>query len=99
MITSFIIPAAVVVGKIVIDTRDLDQLKDLGAGQPAPEAVVRLYRRAFTDFGTRALWNWRDIEHPTITQALAIAGSLKAEGNLEVRALAVEIEQACGAAL
>ena len=83
----------------MIDTRDLDQLKALGAGQPAPEAVVRLYRQAFADFGTRALWNWRDMEHPTITQALTIAGSLKAEGNLKARALAVEIEQACRAAL
>jgi hypothetical protein len=82
-----------------IDTRNLEQLKELGAGQPAPEAVVRLYRQAFDDFGTRALWNWRDLEHPTITQALAIAASLKAEGNLKARALAVGIEQACRAAL
>jgi len=83
----------------MIDTRDLEQLKDLGAGRPAPEAVVRLYRQAFSDFGTRALWNWRDVEHPTITQALAIADSLKAEGNLKARTLAVEIEQACRAAV
>jgi hypothetical protein len=82
-----------------IDTRDLEQLKDLGAGRPAPETVVRLYRQAFADFGVRALWNWRDMEHPTITQALTIADSLKAEGNLEARALAVAIERACRAAL
>jgi hypothetical protein len=81
------------------ETRDLEQLKDLGAGRPAPEAVVRLYRQAFRDFGARALWNWRNMEHPTITQALAIAGSLKAEGDLKARALAVAIEQACRAAL
>ena len=60
---------------------------------------MRLYRQAFVDFGARALWNWRDMEHPTITQALAIADSLKAEGNLKARALAVAIEQACRAAL
>ena len=81
------------------DARDLDELKDLGAGQAAPEAVVRLYRRAFADFGVRALWNWRAMEHPTITQALTIADSLKREGNLEARALAIAIEQACRAAL
>jgi hypothetical protein len=62
-----------------------------------PEAVVRLCRQAFADFGTRASWNWRDTERPTITQA--IADSLKAGGNLEARALAVEIERACRAAL
>jgi hypothetical protein len=81
------------------DTRDLDELKDLGAGRVAPEAVVRLFRQAFADFGVRALWNWRDLEQPTITQALTIADSLKKEGNLEARALAVAIEQACRAAL
>jgi hypothetical protein len=81
------------------DTRDLEQLKDLGAGRPAPEEVVRLYRQAFADFGTRALWNWRRMEQPTITQALAIADSLKVEGDVKARALAIAIEQACRAAL
>jgi hypothetical protein len=83
----------------MVDTRDLEQLKDLGAGRPAPEEVVRLYRQAFAEFGTRALWNWRRLEQPTITQALAIAHSLKVEGNLNARALAIAIEQACRAAL
>jgi hypothetical protein len=81
------------------DTRDLEQLKDLGAGRPAPDEVVRLYRQAFAEFGTRALWNWRSMEQPTITQALAIAHSLKVEGDLKARALAIAIEQACRAAL
>jgi hypothetical protein len=81
------------------DTRNLDELKDLGAGRPAPEEVVRLYRQAFAEFGTRALWNWRHMEHPTITQALAIADSLKVEGDVRARALAIAIEQACRAAL
>jgi hypothetical protein len=81
------------------DTRDLEQLKDLGAGHLAPEEVVRLYRQAFADFGTRALWNWHRMEQPTITQALAIADSLKAEGDIKARALAIAIEQACRAAL
>ncbi len=77
-----------------------DALKDLGAGKAAPADVARLYRQAFTDFGTRALWNYRtDIEHPTITQALMVADSLRVEGNVEARALAVQIELACRAAL
>jgi hypothetical protein len=81
------------------DTRTLEQLRHLGAGRPAPEAVVRLYRQAFAEFGTRALWNWRAMEHPTITQALAIADSLRVEGDIKARALAIAIEQACRAAL
>jgi hypothetical protein len=81
------------------DTRDLDELKDLGAGRPAPEGVARLYHQAFDEYGTRALWNWRRMEQPTITQALAIAHSLKVEGDIKARALAIAIEQACRAAL
>src|SRR2546423_12231666 len=62
------------------NTYDLEQLKDLGAGRPAPVEVVRLYQQAFVDFGNSALWNWRHLEHPTITQALTIAASLKQKG-------------------
>ena len=76
----------------------LYELKDLGAGRPAPEEVVRLYRQAFAEFGTLALWNWRALPQPSITQALAIADSLRCEGNLAARALAAKIEEACRAA-
>lgn len=81
------------------DSRSLEELKDLGTGRPAPDEVVRLYRQAFADYGVQALWNWRDIERPTITQVLSIADSLRIEGNLQARGLAVQIEQACRAAL
>jgi len=81
------------------DRRTLDELKNIGSGRPAPGDVVRLYRGAFAEYGTRALWNWRALEQPTITQALAIAESLRVEGNLKARALAEQIEQACRAAL
>jgi hypothetical protein len=77
----------------------LDELRDRGAGRPASEDVVHLYREAFADYGTRALWNWRRIEQPTITQALALAESLRVEGDLKARGLAVRIEEACRAAL
>ena len=76
----------------------LEELKDRGSGCPAPEGVARLYHRAFDEFGTRALWNWRHLEQPTVTQALAIAHSLRVEGNLAARRLAEQIEQACRAA-
>jgi hypothetical protein len=77
----------------------LGELKDRGSGHPAPDSVVRLYHQAFDQFGTRALWNWRHLEQPTVTQALAIADSLRAEGNLAARRLAESIEQACRAAV
>ena len=77
----------------------LSELKDRGSGKPAPDDVARLYHQAFADFGTRALWNWRHLEQPTITQALTIADSLRSEGNLIARRLAARIEQACRAAL
>jgi hypothetical protein len=81
------------------DTRDIEQLKELGAGRPAPEAVARLYRQAFRDSGAQALWSRRASTVPTIAQALVIAENLRREGNLRSRTLAVEIEQACRAAL
>jgi hypothetical protein len=81
------------------DTRTIDDLKDFGSGRPVPDDAARLYHQAFARFGTRALWNWRELDPPSITQALAIADSLRIEGNRAARALAVQIEQACRAAL
>jgi hypothetical protein len=77
----------------------IDELKDRGAGVPAPDDLVRLYRQAFAQFGTRALWNWKAQARPTITQILAVAESLRVEGDLQARALAAQIEHACRAAL
>jgi hypothetical protein len=81
------------------NTRTLEQLKELGAGRPAPGEVARLYRQAFREFGTQALWSRRPSDSPTIAQALVVAESLRREGNLKSRALAVAIERACRAAL
>jgi hypothetical protein len=81
------------------NTPTLEQLKELGAGRAAPADVVRLYRQAFYEFGTQALWSRRPSDMPTIAQALVIAESLRREGNLSSRALAVAIERACRAAL
>jgi hypothetical protein len=63
-----------------------------------PPDYVVLYRRAFEEFGTIALWNKRKLEHPEPGDALVIARALRIEGNLEARRLAEEIEQACRAA-
>lgn len=77
----------------------IDELKDLGAGRPAPAEIAALYRQAFQQFGAQALWNRRQSEHPTIRQALVIAENLRREGDMTSRAFAAQIEEACRAAL
>jgi hypothetical protein len=83
----------------MIESPNIEQLKELGAGRAAPGEVARLYHQAFRDFGAQSLWNRRPSEQPTIAQALVVAENLRREGNLRSRALASEIEQACRAAL
>ena len=63
-----------------------------------PEDLVNLYRRAFADYRTRALWNKRALENPTKEDALVVARALRIEGDREARRLAEQIEQACRAA-
>ena len=77
----------------------IEELKARGAGRPAPEAVVALYRQAFAEFGVRALWSRTPSVRPTIAQALVIAQGLRTEGDMRARPLAARIEDACRAAL
>jgi hypothetical protein len=56
-----------------------------------------LYRRAFAEFGARALWNKRLTETPTKEDALVVARALRIEGNRAARELAEQIERACHA--
>ncbi len=58
-----------------------------------------LYHRAFTDYKLRALWNVRELEHPSAEEALTITRNLRVEGDLSARRLAEQIERACRAAL
>jgi hypothetical protein len=58
-----------------------------------------LYHRAFADYKLRALWNVRELEHPSPEEALTITRTLRVEGDLSARRLAEEIERACRAAL
>jgi hypothetical protein len=81
------------------DRRGIDELKKEGAGRPAPDDIVSLYRKAFQDYGTQALWSRMPSDRPTIAQALVVAESLRREGDMKARPLAVAIEDACRAAL
>jgi hypothetical protein len=81
----------------MIDVRNLEHLKVLGAGRPAPEAVARLYQEAFRDFGAQALWSSRPVPDPTVADVLAITRSLRVEGDRNARGLAERIEEACRA--
>jgi hypothetical protein len=81
------------------DHRSIGELKELGFDRPAPEEIASLYRRAFDEFGLRALWSSRPVARPTVAAALSITESLRVEGNLEARRLAEQIEEACRAAL
>jgi len=66
---------------------------------PSTADFESLYRRAFAEFRARALWNKRQIEHPTKEDALVVARALRIEGDRAARQLAEDIERACHAAL
>ena len=48
-----------------------------------PEDLASLYRRAFAEYGARALWNKRELEKPTPADALVVTRGLRVEGNLK----------------
>jgi len=62
-----------------------------------PEQLATLYRRAFAEYGTRALWNMCPVENPTPAAALAITKSLRTHGGMDGRRLAEQIEELCRA--
>jgi hypothetical protein len=78
---------------------NIDALKQIGLATLAPEPVAALYRQAFTEFGSRALWSSQPSPRPTLAAALAITESLRVEGDRDARRLAERIEEACRAAL
>ena len=63
----------------------------------APEDIASLYRRAFSEFGTQALWSMRPVEEPTAADALAITKALRTHGRMDGRRLAERIEELCRA--
>jgi hypothetical protein len=60
--------------------------------------IQELYRRAFREFGTVALWNMRPVQAPTPADALAITTALRTHGRMDGRRLAERIEEICRAA-
>jgi len=58
---------------------------------------VSLYNRAFEEYRAHALWHMRRFDEPTAEDALAVARTLRIEGDLSARRLAEQIEQACHA--
>jgi hypothetical protein len=68
----------------------------MGYAQPTRD-YTSLYRQAFEQFGTRALWDKRVLDDPTPADALVIARALRIEGDRQARRLAEQIEQACRA--
>jgi hypothetical protein len=81
------------------DRPSLEDLKLRGADIPAPEDLRALYRKAFHDYGLRALWSSRPVDEPTIADLLAITESLRVEGGLFGRRLAEQIVTACRATM
>lgn len=61
------------------------------------EDLPALYRRAFAEYRTRALWNLRPVDNPTPEDALAITRALRTHGGMEGRLLAEQIEKICRA--
>ena len=62
---------------------------------PPPGDIASLYRRAFAEYGTQALWNKRMLDEPARDDALVVARALRIEGDRTARKLAEQIEQAC----
>ncbi len=56
---------------------------------------VTLYRRAFEEYGARALWNMRPVENPTPADALAITKALRTHGGMDGLRMAEQIEKRC----
>lgn len=72
-------------------------MPDMSTESEKPEDLATLYRRAFAEYGARALWNMRPVENPTPAAALAITSPLRTHGGMEGRRLAERIEELCRA--
>ncbi len=62
---------------------------------PIQDDFATMYRRAFAEYGTHALWNKRMRQEPTPEDAIVVARALRIEGDIAARQQAEEIETAC----
>jgi hypothetical protein len=76
-------------------TYDLTELMAAGEQVSAPPLAVELYREAFRDYKSMCLWQQRLLDSPSIATAVATAGLLRREGNMDARRLALRIENDC----
>lgn len=83
------IAARVLVASNPMETPD----KPIVLAPLASNEIVVLYRRAFLEFGARALWNIMEFDEPTVPQMLAITRQLRTEGDMNARRFAEQIEQ------
>lgn len=67
-------------------------------GKQHTEALERLYRRAFSEYGVKCLWSYGPVSHPTTAHARVIARALITEGDRVARELAWKIQDVCDAA-
>lgn len=83
----------------IVAPQDLPPMTQPNASmlKPAPAEIAELYRRAFAQYRTQALWNIRQVETPTLAEALAITRQLRTEGDMGARAIAEQIEQVASA--
>jgi hypothetical protein len=74
-------------------------LTDAVLQRAASNHVASLYHKAFELYGPLCFWSTKEMDVPSISDALDAASRLKREGNMASRRLAVEIEDACVADL
>lgn len=75
----------------------LEEKKTVRNGDQVNGELHELYVRAFAAYGTRALWNMRQLDAPSREDILATAQQLRIEGNLAARQLAEQIERKASA--
>jgi hypothetical protein len=81
----------------IVFVRLCAKIPDMSTEPDKRDDLATLYRRAFAEYGTRALWNMRPVEDPTSADALAITKALRTHGRMDGRRLAERIEELCRA--
>lgn len=78
-------------------TQDLHSLTDTALAAPASASA--LYHEAFEIYGATCFWSTKEMQMPSVADAIDTASRLKREGDMASRRLAEKIEGAIRAAL